>query len=182
MFVSYFVGLPLPLTAVEAALTRSLEAWVPALARAADAPGERLLAEVGFRLGGDGEGAADRKAGRDRAAASTSVVRRGPGCRSPGGLRDRSPCSPASTASSRSCRSGPAPNPGSAPNTCLRSAPIGRGGPAVPLPGGRGRAQGTCRLRERRPDTARGQRPIRADGIPLLLMTQPLHRRLVAGG
>jgi hypothetical protein len=74
MFVRYFVGLPLPLTAVEAALTRSPEAWVPALARAADAHGQRLLAEVRFRLGGRGRGS---QSGSGSSSGSSSVVRHG---------------------------------------------------------------------------------------------------------
>jgi hypothetical protein len=159
--VSYFVGLPLPLTAVEAALTRSPEAWVPALARAADAHGERLLAEVGFRLGGDGEGPQiAKRVGTERGQHVRSPARtwlplawRAPGPES---------CSPASTANSRSCRSGPAPNPGSAPNTSLRSAPIGPVDRALLYRVAEAAVKELYRLRGRRPDTARGQRPIRA--------------------
>ncbi|HLB62668.1 MAG TPA: hypothetical protein VJN50_08055 [Actinomycetota bacterium] len=48
MFVRYFVELPLPHGAVEAALLRNPGAWVQGLAQEAEDHGATLLAEVGF--------------------------------------------------------------------------------------------------------------------------------------
>ena len=48
MFIRYFVEIPIPFPEVEERLLRSPEAWVPGLARDAEARGEALLAEVGF--------------------------------------------------------------------------------------------------------------------------------------
>lgn len=180
MFVRYFVGLPLPLTAVEAALTRSPEAWVPALARAADAHGQRLLAEVRFRLGGEGPRIAKRvgiELGQlVRSPARDLAVARVAGYGTPGPVPR-----PRQRTRDRAARG--APGAGSAPNASFRSARFGRVVDRALPPGGRDHGQGLCRSPERRPDTARGAvRPIRVMAFPLRLVTQPRHRQLAAGG
>lgn len=48
MFVRYFVELPRPFEQVERALISHPGDWVPGLAKAAEARGQQLLAEVGF--------------------------------------------------------------------------------------------------------------------------------------
>jgi hypothetical protein len=48
MFIRYFVELPLPFDDAEERLLRAPGDWLPVLARAAEAKGELLLAEVGF--------------------------------------------------------------------------------------------------------------------------------------
>lgn len=48
MFVRYFLELTRPFEDVERALLSRPEDWVPGLARAAEARGQHLLAEVGF--------------------------------------------------------------------------------------------------------------------------------------
>jgi hypothetical protein len=48
MFARYFVELPLPVGDVEEAVLRDPQAWIPGLARAAEARGEALMVEVGF--------------------------------------------------------------------------------------------------------------------------------------
>jgi hypothetical protein len=48
MFARYFVELPIASERVEAALTRSPDAWLPGLAKEANHRGDVLLAEVGF--------------------------------------------------------------------------------------------------------------------------------------
>lgn len=53
MFIRYFVELQLSFADVEARLLMAPEAWVPGLARDAEARGERLLAEVGFWVDGE---------------------------------------------------------------------------------------------------------------------------------
>jgi len=52
MFARYFSELPFPLREVEHALLHSPDAWVPGLAKDAQARGESLLADVGFGSGG----------------------------------------------------------------------------------------------------------------------------------
>jgi hypothetical protein len=48
MFARYFVELPLDADVVEAAVTRSPQAWLPGLAQEATHRGDALLADVGF--------------------------------------------------------------------------------------------------------------------------------------
>jgi hypothetical protein len=49
VFIRYYVELPIPFEHAEDLLLRSPGSWIPGLAEGADAKGERLLAEVGFR-------------------------------------------------------------------------------------------------------------------------------------
>lgn len=50
MFIRYFLDLPMPFEALEAALLTEPETWLPGLARDAESRGENLLAEVGFAV------------------------------------------------------------------------------------------------------------------------------------
>jgi hypothetical protein len=50
MFVRYFLDLPVPFEAAEAALLLDADAWIPGLMREAEDRGQRLLVEVGFSV------------------------------------------------------------------------------------------------------------------------------------
>ena len=50
MFMRYYVELPAPVAAIEAALVQDPAAWLPGLADDARRHGTRLLAEAGFRM------------------------------------------------------------------------------------------------------------------------------------
>lgn len=50
MFVRYFLDLPVPFDAAEAALLEDADSWIPGLLRDAEDRGQRLLAEVGFSV------------------------------------------------------------------------------------------------------------------------------------
>ncbi len=52
MFLRSYVELNLPIAAVEEALLRTPDRWIPDLASSAEARGDRLLGEVGFPVSG----------------------------------------------------------------------------------------------------------------------------------
>lgn len=52
MFLRAYVELNLPIADVESALLRTPAEWIPGLASSAEEHGDRLLAEVGFPVGG----------------------------------------------------------------------------------------------------------------------------------